>query len=194
MSFTPETHLQTSQTYTASPIVFTVVGILDIASSKLLQVDKWRDYEDPHKASVDRLNKGRNHIIRELRDDNEDAGISVIPTGSSLYKLTLKDGADNYCFAYEYMEKLPFLRQARNASGSASASGDNTDSPLPIPLGSKIRVEKGTLIMNGVLMLTRVQCLYLGVTEEDQELYAKLNLDIAKKYIQYLTGEINMQK
>lgn len=188
MSFAPENYLQTSQSYTQSAMTFTVMGIIDIANSKLSQIDKWKDYEDPHKASVDRLNKGRNHIIRELKDDSDENGTPVIPTGNTLYKLTLRDSGDNYCYGFEYMDKLPFLRKTQNLTG------DNGSSPLPIPLGSRIRIEKGTLIMNGVLMLTRVQCLYLGLLDEDKELYQQLNLDIAKKNIQYLTGELKNQK
>lgn len=179
MSFSPDQFLDTAQAFTSAPIIFNIVGLLDISTSKLTQRDKWKDFDDPQKASVDRLRNGRNTIIRELRDDDENNGNPVAAPTNAYYKLTLRDQNDNLCFAYEYNDRLPFLRQQ-----------SQTDSPLQLPLGGRLRVEKGTMIKYGVLMLNRVQCQYIGFVNEDRELYTNLNLDISKKHIEFFTEEL----
>ncbi|CAK7893175.1 hypothetical protein CAAN1_01S13498 [[Candida] anglica] len=184
MSFDPSLYLSQAEAYTQGPIQFHIVGLTDVSHSKLSQLDRWKEYEDPNKVSVDRVNNRgtRNQIIREVNMDGDNENQPPAFTGQARFKLTLRDQQNNYCFAYEYNDKLSFLRQG------------TTTTPLPIPLGSRILVNKGTLILNGVLMLNRAQCSYLGVLEEDNQLSAQLNNGIVKKYITYLTEDLKNSK
>jgi RecQ-mediated genome instability protein 1 len=175
MSFVAEDYLDKKEAFTPCAITFNILGIIDITNSKLSQIDKWRDFADPHKASVDRLNKGRHHVIRELAED----GTPSFHDSSCFYKLLLRDQDGHCCYGYEFDEKLRFLHPAAPLN-----------SPLPIALGGRLTVHKGTLVAHGVLMLANAQCTYLGPQDEDAELCASLNLDLAQKHIQYFEHQL----
>ena len=185
-SFEPQQYLQAKATYTQHPILFHIIQVADISRSRLNQLDEWQEYEDPNSVSVDRVSKFNNkkylgnRIIREV-DMNKDDGINKdnFKHFGGIYKLTLKDNFDNYCFAYEYNDCLQFLRL--HAS---------TGTPLGIPLGGRLLVKKGTLVVNGAIMLKKIQCQYLGIDENDKALSEKLNSGIVKKHIDLLNEEL----
>lgn len=186
-SFDPQQYLESKVSYTQHPILFNIIQVSDISRSRLIQLDEWQEYEDPNSVSVDRVSKFNNkkylgnRIIREvdMNKDNE-TNLNDYRGSGNVYKLMLKDNFDNYCFAYEYNDRLQFLRQ--NIS---------TGTPLSIPLGGRILVNKGTLVMHGALMLKKIQCQYLGINENDKALSDKLNGGIVKKHIDLLNEELN---
>lgn len=171
MSFNPKDHIQES--YTPNPITFTIIYIDDISKSKLAKLDQWRRLKDPLQVSVDRLNHGT--LITEI-NDGENTNVSVAKSSDSVYKLTLKDDSDNYCFAYEYNDRLLFLRTG-------------VDLPIPIKLGGRLVVKKGTLVTNGCLMLKNAQVDYLGV--EDGDFANTLNANLVEKSIEILSRELS---
>ncbi|CUM45411.1 uncharacterized protein AC631_02590 [Debaryomyces fabryi] len=185
-SFDPQQYLSEKSAYTQHPILFNIIQVSDISRSRLNQLDEWQEYEDPNSVSVDRVSKYNNkkylgnRIIREvdMSKDNE-LTFSNFTRYGGIYKLLLKDNFDNYCFAYEYNDSLQFLRQ-----------NNSTGTPLGIPLGGRLLVNKGTLVMNGVLMLEKIQCQYLGIDENDSSLAEKLNSGIVKKHIDLLNEEL----
>lgn len=184
-SFKAEDFLQVSQSYTALPILFYIIQVNDISRSRLNQLDDWNQYEDPNNVSVDRVSKFNNRknqgntIIREVDVDSYNEENPQSKTSGNLYKLTLRDNFNNYCFAYEYNDRLPFLHQTAS-----------TGTPLSIALGGRLLINKGTLIMNGTLMLNRAQCQYLGIDEADKSVAEKLNSGIVRKYIELLNSEL----
>lgn len=186
-SFDPQQYLESKVSYTQHPILFNIIQVSDISRSRLIQLDEWQEYEDPNSVSVDRVSKFNNkkylgnRIIREvdMNKDNE-TNLNDYRGSGNIYKLMLKDNFDNYCFAYEYNDRLQFLRQ-----------NSSTGTPLSIPLGGRILVNKGTLVMHGALMLKKIQCQYLGINENDKALSDKLNGGIVKKHIDLLNEELN---
>lgn len=177
MSFNPQHYINKDTSYTSEPITFNIIYIDDISKSNLTKIEEWEFYKDPNKMAVDRLNNSK--IITEI-DVNEDESNSRNSTKKSgppaVYKLTLKDNADNYCFAYEYHDKLKFLRT------------NNQLTPVPIRLGGKLTVQRGTLIINGVLMLKEAQCNY-SAPDELSTMVKQLNSNIIDKSITLLNGQ-----
>lgn len=169
--FQPQSHLLTSEHFTQAPILFYVIHIENIAKSRLSRLDEWEEQGDPEKRSVDRM-KARVIRLVNVEDDNGSAPVAAADT----YKLTLRDSFDNYCFAYEYNDKLPFLRTGPGYPSDA--------------LGARILVNKGTLVMNGVLMLHRATCQNLGVDPGDRSLADRLQGDLAEKNIAVLRAEL----
>lgn len=139
--------------------------------SKLRQLDGWKEHQDPNKAAVDRMSNSK--IIRSIDEGELDSAGST----SAIYKLLLRDTAGNLCFAYEYNDKLSFLHYNKD-----------TKTPLGLPLGGRLKVNKGTLVLNGVLMLKNAQCQYLGVVDHD--LAQTINSGIGKKQIEILEQEL----
>lgn len=171
MSFDPQKYTTTNEAFTSSEIQFDILQIANISTSKLRQLDEWKEYQDPKRVAVDRM--GNSKIIRSIDNEESDSIGSV----SAIYKLLLRDTAGNVCYAYEYNDKLSFLHQKKD-----------TKTPPGISLGGRLVVNRGTLIMNGVLMLKNAQCKYLGIV--DDELAQTLNSGIGKKQIEILETEL----
>ncbi|CAH6721499.1 hypothetical protein CLIB1444_06S03598 [[Candida] jaroonii] len=168
--FNPKDHVGQKESYLQNPTAFHIIYIDDISKSKITKLEAWKGAKDPNEVGDDRLNNSR--IIREV-NLNEDANTPQIQQfDQSVYKLTLKDNKDNYCFAFEYNDKLPFLRSGVNL-------------PIPIKLGGKLIVKRGTMIKNGTLLLNRAQCQYLGV-DESSTLVKNLNANLLEKSINIL--------
>mgnify|MGYP004713782361 CR=1 FL=1 len=177
MLFDPQSYLSVEEAFTLGPIDFIIVAVHDISHSNLSQLDKWKEIQNPNTAAVDRLNRQKG-LVREVNLD-ENPGLEHSEpqdAWNTTYRLTLCDTESHYCFAYEYNDKLSFLR------------GQNSLTTPPV--GGKMRVLKGTLIMNGVLMLNRAQCQYLGM--ENTELSRNLALGIATKHIEFLSRELGL--
>ncbi|CUM66848.1 uncharacterized protein PRCAT00004532001 [Priceomyces carsonii] len=177
--FKAEEYLLTKMAYLDNLVLFNIIQITNISKSKLNQLDEWKSYEDPNKASVDRIkSRSGTRLVREVKmDEVED---SLFQPTKDIYKLMLRDKAGNYCYAYEFNDVLSFLREKR----------PTTNTPLNIPLGGRLVVDKGTSILNGVLLLKRNQCHYLGTDESDRQLIDTLNSNLVKKYINLLTDEV----
>lgn len=156
------------------PVSFNIIHIDDISKSKISKLEEWKRYKDPNEVGVDRLNRGAQaqRLITEINVNEDEANPTVNTASQSIYKLTLKDNFDNYCFAYEYEDKLPFLR-----AGS--------DLPIPIRLGGKLIIEKNTPISNGALLINRNNCRYLGI-DENSDLVKTLNSNLVEKSINIL--------
>lgn len=180
------------ETQTQVPILFYVIHIHNISKSRLNQLDQWKEYEDPNSVSVDRVSKskgkskrGSNKVITLVEMDSENGTTNLnANTGWSsndVYKLVLKDNFDNYCYAYEYDDKLSFIR-----------TNNNSEIPLSISLGGRLIVNKGTTIMNGMLMLKNINCQYLGIDERDTRLFQTLNSNLVGKYISVLKNELKL--
>lgn len=167
---------------TSQPIAFHVLHVADISRSRLAQLDEWKEYDDPRSVAVDRLNR---RVIREVNMDDATVVTDGAPTRTSpqTFKLLLRDvnNANNYCYGYEYNDMLPFLRDT------------NTATPLATRLGGRILVKQGTPVQNGVLLLTRRQCQYLGMADADKSLVDQLNTGIIRKYIDILDSELKNQ-
>lgn len=177
-SFNAKEYLNKKSDRLAKLVEFFIIHIDDVSKSKVTKLEEWRRVKDPNDVGVDRLNRGK--IISEIdmnADDANPSSNSSSVTNSAgtngLYKLTLKDNFDNYCFAYEYNDQLPFLRAG------------NTNLPIPIKLGGKLIVKRGTLIANGSLLLNRDQCTYIGV-DDSSELVKSLNSNLVEKSISIL--------
>ncbi|EGV62312.1 hypothetical protein PSN45_001038 [Yamadazyma tenuis] len=178
-AFNPQEFANKPSDQTRLPVAFNVIHVDDISKSKIAKLEEWMKYKDPNEVGVDRLNRsgaGTNqHIIREIDvSDNDNARLMETTSlfDSSVYKLTLRDNFDNYCFAYEYNDKLPFLR-----TGSTL--------PIPIKLGGKLIISSGATVANGALLVDRKVCKYIGV-DESSELVKALNSNLVEKSINIL--------
>ncbi|ODV82450.1 uncharacterized protein CANTADRAFT_44223 [Suhomyces tanzawaensis NRRL Y-17324] len=165
------------------PVLFHIIHVSNISKSRLNQLDEWKEFDNPNNVAVDRLTKSRkirtdNYIIREVNMEEDAPSATSNQTGFDTYKLLLRDSANNYCYGYEFKGPLPFLR-----TGSLGT-------PLGVPLGGRLVVKKGTLVQNGVLLLTRQGCDYLGVDSNDTELINQLNDGVVQKYIAMLEAEL----
>lgn len=174
MIFDPKTYTNTAKAFTTDDIEVDIVQIYNIAVSKLRQLDEWRDHQDPHNLAVDRV--GSSRIIRSIDDDLES-----LAAPRAIYKLLLRDTAGNLSYAYEYNDRIAFLHHKKD-----------TSTPLGVPLGGRLVVKRGTLIMNGVLMLKNAQCHYLGPV--DGPLGTILNSDAGKKQMEILQKELETSK
>lgn len=175
VGFKAKEYANKGETTLPSNTTFFIIHVDDITKSKIAKLEQWKQYKDPNEVGVDRLSKNR--IIREINDDEENSSSNTNnneskTTGPSVYKLTLKDQFENYCFAYEYNDQLPFLRTGSTA-------------PIPIKLGGRLIVNKDTKVSNGVILLDRKSCRYLGV-DPSSELAKALNSNLVEKSINIL--------
>lgn len=180
-SFNPRAFLDIPLAYTKQPVLFNIIQLVDISHSKLGQLYDWLERDDPNKVPIDTIKKSRDQQPSKKEENDKDSFCINFGrmAGNNVYRILLRDSWGNYCYAYEYQDKLPFLRQNQ----LTTTCPDN-------PLGARMLVSKGTLIMNGVLMLRRAQCQYLGVTEPDRQLLESLNSNLVQKYIDNLKEEL----
>lgn len=185
-AFNPSDYLNIETSQLESPVLFYIIRIENISESRLRQLESWEELEDPINASVDRINKHKqgnntksNRVIREV-----DMSDNPLPhnngSEAQIYRLLLKDCFDNYSYAYEFNDKLLFLRSHNNKGG-----------PLPIQLGSRIIVQQGSLILSGVIMLESAKCKFLGTDGVDKSFLDSLNLNIINKYASALRHELH---
>jgi RecQ-mediated genome instability protein 1 len=178
MSFDPRRYSSVPSACLNDDICFHIIHITNISKSWLSQLDDWKEFDDPNSIAVDRLANSNNKAGKVIREINmEDSG-SMVAT-SDKFKLMLCDSHNNYCFAYEMDHPLPFLRNSTSR-----------ESPLPVKLGGRLVVKKGTTIQNGVLLLTPKNCNYLGLNALDSDLIQKLNNGIVKKNIELLENQL----
>lgn len=174
MGFDPNHYSSIKSASLENDVMFCIIHISNISKSLLNQLDDWNEFENPNAVSVDRLKRGGQKVIREVNLD--DAAINV--TTLDKYKLLLRDDNDTYCYAYELDHPLGFLRDS-----------SYHESPLPMRLGGKLIVKKGTPILSGVLMLSNKNCQYLGI-DVDDDLVQRLNNGIIRKYIDLINKQL----
>ncbi|WLF79707.1 hypothetical protein PVL30_003471 [Lodderomyces elongisporus] len=180
MSYVPSNYSETTSASLSHVVMFHVLWVENIAKSKVAQLDEWKDFIDPHNASADRIKKSR--VIREVRDEGDRDGEATEgdtayignTNGTAIYKLLLRDGFNNFSYAYE-AEPLRFMRQ------------ENTGTPMPIRLGGRLIVKQGAPIKRGVLFLTHKNCEYKGINPADAALVRTLNDGAAARAIDLLS-------
>lgn len=178
MSFDPRKYGGVLSACLNDDVCFNIVHITNISKSCLNQLDDWKEFDDPNSIAVDRLANSNNKTGKVIREINMEDSVSTVAT-SDKFKLVLCDPHNNYCFGYELDHPLPFLR-----------NGASRESPLPVKLGGRLVVKKGTMIQNGVLLLTPKNCTYLGLNALDSDLIQKLNNGIVKKNIELLENQL----
>lgn len=157
-------------------VLFHIIHITNISRSILNQLDDWNEFDNPNTVSVDRISNSTrtgHRIIREIADDTT----STVTTLDK-FKLLLRDQKNNYSYGYE-SQPLAFLRDA-----------SYHDSPMPLKLGGRLIVRKGTSILSGSLMLDNRDCRYLGLNPVDSELVSQLNDELIKKEIELFNKQL----
>lgn len=139
--------------------LFQILEISDTTKSYLQELEVLKELQDEQNINTDKLQKSKAKIVKP-QDTKQDV--------KSLYKLLLQDTHRNLCYGIEF-EKLNFL---------------NNDKVLPIPLGSKIIIKKGTTILRGCLLISNSNCIFLGgsILELNQN-YAQRRISTLEKLI-----------
>ncbi|KAI5961114.1 hypothetical protein CANMA_003888 [Candida margitis] len=157
-------------------VLLHIIRVEDISTSKLNQIDEWKEISDPNNRSVDRLNKST-RLVREINFNDEDEQASSVSKtrGLSTYKLLLRDKDNHFVYAYE-LEPLKFLRD------------EQTNTPVPIKLGGRLLIKPGTTISRGVLLLNHKNCEYKGIHSSDAPLVTLLNDGLSIREIDILSS------
>lgn len=159
-----------------------IILIENVAEAKDKTLEEWRYVLNPNRAPFERMEHVSRPVIYGIDlDAPPEQANAFAPLGRAVYKLTLQDDAKTVFYGLE-MKELPFLRGQKY---------DKT--PLPIPLGGQLFLEKGTKISHGMVQLEPEFCRYIGGTLELSE---RLNQDVAGKYVKLLErqmAEIKLQ-
>lgn len=145
----------------------TVVHIGSVSESREKQLEEWRYQENPNTAYFERMEHLLRPVVYGVEMDVE-AGAGH-RAGHSTYKLVLEH-AGEYFYALE-VEEMPFLHQ-------------RSSTPLPVPLGGTLVLRPDTVVCDGVVLLQRATCEYLGGSRAD------LNADVAQKCIALLQAQL----
>lgn len=150
-----------------------IIHMENIAESGEKALEEWVYCRNPSKAPFERMEHVSRPVIYGVDLDNDNPSVAPVKSSGTM-KLLLKDQNDNYFYGVE-VEKLQFLHPGQS----------NTGTPLPIPLGGKLRLKRGAQVAHGVVFLTRSTCEYLG-DNADSALSRQLNDGIVAKYIDLL--------
>lgn len=176
MSFDVRQYQSSKSAILETDVLFHIVYITNISKSILNQLEDWNEFNDPNTVSVDRITNSTRtgHVlIREITDENT-------PTVTlDKYKLLLRDQNNNYSYAYEN-QPLAFLRDA-----------SYHESPMPLKLGGRLLLKKGTSIQSGSLLINNNDCRYLGLNPMDTDLISQLNDGLIKKNIELLNKQLD---
>lgn len=174
MSFRASDHIGKGEATLASPITCHIIHIVNVAESKEKTLEEWRYYQNPNTAPFERMEHVNRPIIYGI--DLDAAEQQKPTTTKATYKLLLRDSSNNYFYGIE-IDDLPFLRPREKT----------TTNPLPMPLGGKLLLQKGTTVCDGVVFLKKNQCLYIG---PDDVLGSTLNSGVVKKYIDIMEKQL----
>lgn len=177
-AFRVEDYLSKEEATLEHPVICYIVLIENIAESKEKALEEWKYILNPNKAPFERMEHVNRPIIYGVDLDAPPTESSSKPQGKATYKLTMKDSQDNLFYGFEFQE-LPFLHPPQNYQNT----------PLPIPLGAQIRLEKGTRIIQGVVDLDPIHCKFMSACE-DSPLLKQLNAGIVNKYISLLERQL----
>lgn len=174
-SFKVSDYINTIETTILAPLTCHIVEIVNLAESKEKALEEWKYYHNPNTAPFERMEHVNRPIIYGIDLEADEQPRQVTTKGT--YKLTLKDSSDNYFYALE-IEELPFLHPREKST-----------TPLPIALGGRLVIQKGTTVCEGVLFLRRHQCQYLGA-DADSPLVQQLNNGVVKKYMDIMEKQL----
>ena len=149
-----------------------ILQIVNIAESREKSLEEWKYYDNPNTAPFERMEHVGRPVIYGI--DLDATENEPRPQSPGTYKLLLDDGHGHQFYAFE-MEELPFLHPREKA----------TLNPLPVPLGGRLVLQKGTTVCDGMVLLRKHQCQYLGV-DTNTGLAKELNAGVVKKYIQIM--------
>lgn len=180
MGFDAKQYASVKSTVLDKDVMFHIMYITNISKSILNQLDDWNEFDNPNTVSVDRISNSKRTGQRVIREVDMEEGANFVVTLDK-YKLLLRDEVNNFSYGYEFDHPLTFLRDS-----------NYKDSPLPIKLGGRLIIKKGTPVLSGVLMLSNKNCQYLGLSPNDGELIQQLNDGIIKKNIELLKKQLEV--
>lgn len=163
----------------ASPISCNIIHITNVALSKEKTLEEWKYYHNPNTAPFERMEHVSRPVIYGI-DLEATEQVSKPPSVRAIYKLLLRDHQENYFYALE-MEEIPFLHPREKT----------TNNPLPIPLGGRVMLQKGSTVHYGMVLLRKHQCNYLGV-DMNSDLANQLNDGVVKKYIDVMEQQLRI--
>lgn len=159
-----------------APVPCNIIQIVNVAESKEKTLEEWKYYHNPNTAPFERMEHVSRPVIYGIDLDSQESDAKTTVKGT--YKLLLRDHHDNYFYAVE-LEEIPFLHPREKA----------TNNPLPIPLGGKLVLQKGSLVCEGVVLLRKQQCSYLGV-DVNSDLAKQLSDGVVRKYIDIMEHQL----
>lgn len=165
-----------------SSITCTVLLVFVISESKEKILEEWRYCNDPNTAPFERVEHANRPVIYGIDFDDTEDGNQLQTSGKALYKLLLQDNDGHVFYAFE-IEELPFLHP----------SVKSTENPLPIPMGGKLELFKGTVVSYGFVLLRRNSCRYQA-PNLGSEFSQKLNDGLVQKYIEMLERQLHGDK
>ncbi|SGZ56743.1 CIC11C00000002082 [Sungouiella intermedia] len=160
-----------------SSVSCNIIQITNVAQSKEKTLEEWKYYHNPNTAPFERMEHVSRPVIYGI-DLEETEQVAKVSSAKATYKLLLRDQNNNYFYALE-MEEIPFLHPREKS----------TNSPLPIPLGGRVMLQKGTIVHYGMVLLRKHQCNYLGV-DMNSDLAKQLNDGAVKKYIDVMEQQL----
>lgn len=159
-----------------SPVTCHILQIVNVTESKEKALEDWKYYHNPNTALFERMEHVNRPVIYGIDLDATENDPKP-HTQKATYKLLLRDLAENYFYALE-LEDLPFLHPRDK----------NADNPLPIPLGGRLLLQRGTQVSDGIVLLKRSSCTFLG--PDPGPLASQLNGDIVEKHIEILEKQL----
>lgn len=156
-----------------SSLVCHVMQIFNVSESKEKALEEWKYYQNPNRAPFERMEHVSRPIIYGVDLDSSEPEQKT-RSSKATYKLLLRDSFANYFYAIE-LEEIPFLR-SRNVT---------TNNPLPIPLGGRIILQEGSQVAEGIVLLRKHQCTYLG-PDPNSEMTKLLNDGVVEKTIEMI--------
>lgn len=173
MSFNPADYISIDETTLPHSVSCHILHIANVAESREKSLEEWKYYDNPNTAPFERMEHVSRPVIYGIDlDATEQEPRKANSAGT--YKLLLEDGHGHHFYAFE-AEELPFLHPREKS----------TNNPLPVPLGGRLVLQKGTTVCEGMVMMRRHQCLYLGV-DVNSGVAKQLNDGVVKKYIQIM--------
>lgn len=169
-AFVPSDYAGRADAQLPAPVSCNIIHIANVAESIEKNLEEWKYCQNPNTARFERMEHVNRPVIYGVDLDLQEKEHK--PSGT--YKLLLRDSHDNYFYAVE-LEEMPFLHPREKT----------TSNPLPIPLGGSLVLQKGTTVCEGIVLLRKHQCNYLGA-DPDSELLKQLNSGIVEKYIEMM--------
>lgn len=176
-AFNPAEYADKPDTPLTSPLTCTIIQITNVALSKEKTLEEWKYYHNPNTAPFERMEHVNRPIIYGIDLEATDQVAKPL-SAKATYKLLLRDQHENYFYALE-MEEILFLHPREKS----------TNNPLPVPLGGRVVLQKGTIVRYGMVLLRKHQCNYLGV-DMNSDLAKQLNDGVVKKYIDMIEQQL----
>lgn len=173
MSFNPVEYTGIEETTLPHAVSCHILHIANVAESREKNLEEWKYYDNPNTAPFERMEHVARPVIYGIDLDASEPE-PVRNSSAGTYKLLLEDAHGHQFYGFE-VEELGFLHPREKSTGN----------PLPLPLGGRVLLQKGTTVCEGMVMLKRHQCLYLGI-DVNVGVAKQLNDGVVKKYIQIM--------